>query len=47
MENESLDSVNEYFKHLGQVTQELNREEIAALWKRIKQGDKEAKNKMM
>ena len=47
MEHESLDSVNEYFKHLGQVTQELNREEIAALWKRIKQGDKEAKNKMM
>ena len=47
MENESLDSVNEYFKHLGQVTQELNREEIAALWKRIKQGDKEAENKMM
>lgn len=47
MEKESLDSVNEYFKHLGQVTQELNREEIAALWKRIKQGDKEAKNKMM
>lgn len=47
MENESLDSVNEYFKHLGQVTQELNREEIAALWNRIKQGDKEAKNKMM
>lgn len=47
MENESLDSVNEYFKHLGQVTQEMNREEIAALWKRIKQGDQDAKNKMM
>ncbi len=47
MENESLDSVNEYFKHLGQVTQEMNREEITALWKRIKQGDQDAKNKMM
>ena len=47
MENESLDSVNEYFKHLGQVTREMNREEIAQLWKQIKQGDKDAKNKMM
>ncbi len=47
MENESLDSVNEYFKHLGKVTQEMNREEISRLWKRVKQGDKEAKNQMM
>lgn len=47
MENESLDSVNEYFKHLGQVTREMNREEIAQLWKQVKQGDKDAKNKMM
>ena len=47
MENESLDSVNEYFKHLGQVTRNMNREEIAQLWKQVKKGDKDAKNKMM
>lgn len=47
MENESLDSVNEYFKHLGQVTREMNRDEIAQLWKQVKKGDKDAKNKMM
>ena len=47
MENESLDSVNEYFKHLGQVTREMNRAEIAQLWKQVKKGDKDAKNKMM
>ena len=35
MENESLDSVNEYFKHLGQVTQEMNREEIIPTAKRF------------
>ncbi len=47
MENESLDSVNEYFKHLGKITQEINREEMARLWKLAKKGDKEAKNKIM
>ncbi len=47
MENEPLDSVNEYFKHIGQITREVNREEMAALWKKVKKGDKEAKNKMM
>lgn len=47
MENESLDSVNEYFKHLSQITREINREEISALWKQVKKGDKEAKNRMM
>lgn len=47
MQNEILDSVNEYFKHLGQVTREINREEMSALWKQIKKGNKDAKNKMM
>ena len=47
MENENLDSVNEYFKHLGQITREVNREELSALWTRVKKGDKAAKNKMM
>lgn len=47
MENEPLDSVNEYFKHLSQITRDMNREELAALWTKVKKGDKAAKNKMM
>lgn len=47
MEQETLDSVNEYFKHLGQITRDMNRDEINALWKRIEKGDSAAKNRMM
>lgn len=47
MESTELDSVNEYFKHLGQITKEIDREEMAQLWKRVKKGDEEAKNRMM
>ncbi len=47
MENEPLDSVNEYFKNLGQITRSMDREEQSVLWKKIKKGDKTAKNKMM
>lgn len=47
MENEELNSVNEYFKHLAQVTREMNREEMMTLWKKVKCGDKAAKNQMM
>ncbi len=48
MENEvSLDSINEYFKHLGQLTQETDREEMTRLWRRAKKGDAAAKNKIV
>lgn len=47
MENDSLDSVNEYFKHLGKITQEIDREKMSRLWKLAKKGDKDAKNKIM
>lgn len=47
MEKEALDSVNEYFRHLSQITREMNREEMAALWVKVKKGDKAAKNRMM
>lgn len=47
MENEKLDSVNEYFKHLSQITREISREETTSLWQQVKKGDKEAKNKLM
>ena len=38
MENEILDSINEYFKHLAKVTREIDREEVMALWKKVKKG---------
>ncbi len=47
METTGPDSVNEYFKHLGQITQEMDRDELARLWKLVKQGDEEAKKRMM
>ncbi len=47
MDNESLDSINEYFKHLGQITRDINRDEMNDLWKKVKQGDAAAKNRMM
>ncbi len=47
MENDSFDSVNEYFKHLGKITQNIDREEMSRLWKLAKKGDKDAKNKIM
>lgn len=47
MENETFDSVNAYFKQLGKITQEQDREEIARLWKLAKKGDAAAKNKLM
>ena len=47
MEKESVDSLNEYFKHLEQITREIKREEMAALWQEVRQGNEEAKNKIM
>lgn len=47
MENESLDSINEYFKHLGKITKDIDRDENARLWKLAKQGDQDAKNQIM
>ncbi|MBO5911012.1 MAG: sigma-70 family RNA polymerase sigma factor [Elusimicrobiaceae bacterium] len=47
METNDLDSVTEYFKHLGKITQEIDREELARLWKLAKKGDDSAKNRIM
>jgi len=47
MEYTELDSVTEYFKHLGKITQEIDREEMARLWKLVKKGDEQAKNRIM
>lgn len=47
MENDALDSVNEYFKHLGRITKDIDRDENARLWKLAKKGDQDAKNQIM
>ncbi|MBP5429617.1 MAG: sigma-70 family RNA polymerase sigma factor [Elusimicrobiaceae bacterium] len=47
MESKELDSVNEYFKHLGKISQEIDREEMARLWKLVKKGDQAAKHRIM
>lgn len=47
MEYTELDSATEYFKNLGKLSQEIDREEMARLWKRVKRGDKEAKKRVM
>ncbi len=47
METNDLDSVTEYFKHLGKITQEIDRDEMARLWKLVKKGDEDAKNRIM
>ena len=44
---ETNDSVTEYFKHLGKITQEIDRDEMARLWKLVKKGDEDAKNRIM
>lgn len=48
MENDSsFDSVNEYFKHLGKITREINEEKTARLWALAKKGNEQAKNKIL
>lgn len=47
MESTDLDSVTEYFKHLGQITQSIDREEMSRLWKLVKKGNEDAKNRIM
>ncbi len=47
MQYEEIDSVSEYFKHLGKITKEIDREEMARLWKLVKKGDEDAKNRVM
>lgn len=46
-QDQSLDSANEYFKQLGKITKSVDRAEMARLWARAKQGDKEAKQQIL
>ncbi len=47
MEQEFFDSVNEYFKHLGKITDSMDRSEVMELWQKVKQGNQKAKERMM
>ena len=47
MDYTELDSASEYFKNLGKLAKEIDREEMARLWKRVKRGDREAKHRVM
>lgn len=47
MQDEIFNSVQEYFKQINQVTQGIDREEMNALWQKIKQGNEPAKQRMM
>ncbi|MBR4355442.1 MAG: sigma-70 family RNA polymerase sigma factor [Elusimicrobiaceae bacterium] len=48
MEQEnSLDSINEYFKQLNQVTREIDREENARLWALAKKGNAQARRQIL
>ena len=47
MDYTELDSASEYFKNLGQLSKEIDREEMAKLWKKVKRGDAQAKHRVM
>ncbi|MGB2579292.1 RNA polymerase primary sigma factor [Elusimicrobium simillimum] len=45
--SENVDSLSQYFKHIGEVSEDIDREAQAKLWARVKKGDKAAKQRMM
>lgn len=44
---EKTDSAHQYFKTINQITKEVPREEMFALWQRAKKGNKKAKHRIM
>ncbi len=47
MEEKGVDSTNEYFKNISALVKDIDREQEGALWKQAKQGDKEAREKLV
>lgn len=47
MDYTELDSASEYFKNLSRLSKEIDREEMAKLWKKVKRGDAQAKHRVM
>lgn len=45
--NNSVDSVNEYFKDINTLVKEIDRKEEASLWKQAKKGNKAAREKLL
>ncbi len=44
--DQSIDSVNEYFKEIGTLVKQIDREKEATLWKRYKKGDLSARDEL-
>lgn len=44
---ENVDITNEYFKKIGSLVKEIDRKQEATLWKRVKKGNKDARDKLM
>ena len=42
----SIDSVNEYFKEIGTLVKQIDREKEAALWKQYKKGNLSARDEL-
>ena len=46
-QDEALDSTGEYFRQLGKITQEIDREETTRLWALAKKGNQAAKHQIL
>ncbi|MBQ2312934.1 MAG: sigma-70 family RNA polymerase sigma factor, partial [Elusimicrobiaceae bacterium] len=44
--DKSIDSVNEYFKEIGTLVKQIDREKEAVLWKKYKKGDLSARDEL-
>lgn len=47
MEENTVDSVNEYFKNISDLVKQIDRSEEASLWKKAKKGDKAARQRLV
>jgi len=43
----SIDSINQYIRSINQIDNKVSREEMHELWKRVKRGDRRAKQRIM
>ena len=47
MDENTVDSVNEYFKNISELVKQIDRSEEASLWKKAKKGDKAAAQRLV
>ncbi|HNW44809.1 MAG TPA: hypothetical protein PKI19_09910, partial [Elusimicrobiales bacterium] len=43
----NIDSTNQYIRKISQIDHKISREESHELWKRVKRGDRRAKERIM